>query len=105
MYEPWSVVAEYPYPGEPFGLVFNDDSTFTEAEYIARQLLSTFRLTGLYLPTSSQHNLEGNYLFTFTVSPETIPRLGTIWAYGVDDAELRLTVLASDGTLFMPTSG
>jgi hypothetical protein len=31
--------------------------------------------------------------------------MGTIWAYGVDDAELRLNVLASDGTLFMPSPG
>lgn len=105
MYEPWSVVAEYPYTGEPFGLEFDDDSTMAEAEYIARQLLTTFRLTGLYLPTSSQDNPEGKYLFTFTVAPETIPRMGTIWAYGVDDAELRLNVLASDGTLFMPSPG
>lgn len=103
--EPWSVVAEYPYTGEPFGLVFNDDSTFTEAEYIARQLLTTFRLTGLYIPTSSQDNTEVSYLFTFTVSPETLPRMGTIWALNAQDAELRLTVLSSDGTLFMPTSG
>lgn len=103
--EPWSVVAEYPYTGEPFGLVFNDDSTFTEAEYIARQLLATFRLTGLYLPTGKGDNAQGHYLFTFTIEPETLPRMGTIWAYGVDDAELRLTVLASDGTLFMPASG
>jgi hypothetical protein len=103
--EPWSVVAEYPYTGEPFGLVFNDDSTLTEAEYIARQLLSTYRLTGLYLPTSSQDNTEGNYVFIFIVSPETLPRMGTIWAYDAQDAELRLEVLAADGTLFMPTSG
>lgn len=105
MYQPWSVVAEYPYTGEPFGLEFDDDSTMAEAEYIARQLLATFRLTGLYLPTGSDTTKEGIYLFTFTVSPETLPRMGTIWAYGVDDAELRLNVLASDGTLFMPTSG
>jgi hypothetical protein len=103
--EPWSVVAEYPYTGEPFGLVFNDDSTMAEAEYIARQLLSTFRLTGLYLPTAAQDNLEGNYVFIFTVSPETLPRMGTIWAYSLADAELRLEVLASDGTLFMPSPG
>jgi hypothetical protein len=105
MYEPWSVVAEYPYTGEPFGLEFDDDSTMAEAEYIARQLLASFRLTGLYLPTSSQDNREGKYLFTFIVSPETIPRMGTIWAYNFADAELRLTVLASDGTLFMPSPG
>jgi hypothetical protein len=103
--EPWSVVAEYPYSGEPFGLVFNDDSTFTEAEYIARQLLATFRLTGLYIPTVAQDNLRGHYLFTFTVAPETLPRMGTIWALSALDAQLRLEVLASDGTLFMPTSG
>lgn len=105
MYEPWSVVAEYPYTGEPFGLVFNDDSTMAEAEYIARQLLATFRLTGLYLPTASQDNTEGNYVFLFTVSPETIPRMGTIWAFDAQDAELRLDVLAADGTLFMPSHG
>jgi len=103
--EPWSVVAEYPYTGEPFGLVFNDDSTFSEAEYLARQLLATYRVTGLYFPTSCQHNTQGVYLFTFTVSPETLPRMGTIWAYSFDDANLRLDVLASEGTLFMPASG
>lgn len=103
--EPWSVVAEHPLNGEPFGFVMQDDSTFTEAEYIARQLLATFRLTGLYLPTSSIQNLHGHYLFTYTVSPETIPRLGTIWADCFADAELRLNVLAADGTLFMPASG
>jgi hypothetical protein len=31
--------------------------------------------------------------------------MGTIWAFDAQDAELRLTVLASDGTLFMPASG
>jgi hypothetical protein len=31
--------------------------------------------------------------------------MGTIWAYDAQDAELRLEVLAADGTLFMPTSG
>jgi hypothetical protein len=103
--EPWSVVAEYPYTGEPFGLVFNDDSTMAEAEYIARQLLATYRLTGLYLPTAAQDNTEGNYVFIFTVSPETLPRMGTIWAFDAQDAELRLEVLASDGTLFMPSPG
>ena len=103
--EPWSVVAEYPYTGEPFGLVFNDDSTMAEAEYIARQLLATYRLTGLYLPTAAQDNTEGNYLFIFTVSPETLPRMATIWAFNAQDAELRLEVLASDGTLFMPSPG
>ena len=72
MYQPWSVVAEYPYTGEPFGLEFDDDSTMAEAEYIARQLLATFRLTGLYLPTGSDTTKEGIYLFTFTVSG--IPR-------------------------------
>jgi hypothetical protein len=103
--EPWSVVAEYPYTGEPFGLVFNDDSTMAEAEYIARQLLATYRLTGLYLPTAAQDNTEGNYVFIFTVSPETLPRMATIWAFDAQDAELRLEVLASDGTLFMPSPG
>jgi hypothetical protein len=103
--EPWSVVAEYPYTGEPFGLVFNDGSTMAEAEYIARQLLATYRLTGLYLPTAAQDNTEGNYVFIFTVSPETLPRMGTIWAFDAQDAELRLEVLASDGTLFMPSPG
>ena len=103
--EPWSVVAEYPYTGEPFGLVFNDDSTMAEAEYIARQLLATYRLTGLYLPTAAQDNTEGNYVFIFTVSPETLPRMGTIWAFDAQDAVLRLEVLASDGTLFMPSPG
>jgi hypothetical protein len=100
--EPWSVVAEHPITGEPFGLVLQDDSTFAEAEYIARQLLATFRLTGAYLPSSSVHSLHGQYLFIYFVAPETIPRLGTIWALDCQDAELRLTILASDGTLFMP---
>ena len=103
--EPWSIVGEYPFDGEPFGLVMQDDSTFTEAEYIARQLLATYRVTGTYFPTHDEHPLNGHYLFTYTVSPETIPRLATIWAHSYDDAELRLTVLAQDGTLFMPSPG
>jgi hypothetical protein len=103
--EPWSIVAEHPQDGEPFGVVMQDDSTFTEAEYIARQLLATFLLTGGYFPTHPEIPLNGHYLFTYTVAPETIPRLATIWAYSFEDAEMRLNLLAADGTLFMPSPG
>jgi hypothetical protein len=102
--EPWSVVAYHPVTGEPFGLVHADDSTLAEAEYIARQMLLTFRLSGAFLPTTKKRNTHGLYLFTYTVAPETLPRLGTIWAESFADAEMRLTVLAADGTLLMPSS-
>ena len=103
--ESWSVGAEYPSSGEPFFLVIEDDSTQAEAQYIATQILSTFRLTGAFLPTSTKHALRGHYLFTYTVQPETLWRLGTIWAESCADAELRLNILASDGILFMPSPG
>lgn len=100
--EPWSIVAVHPYNNEPFGLVIEDDSDLSEAHYIATQLLSTFLLTGAYLPDNhNDHTTQGFYLFTYTIAPETIPRLATIWAECCADAELRLNVLASDGTLLM----
>jgi len=103
--EPWSLVAEHPNTGEPFGIVMQDDSTLAEAEYIARQLLSTFNLTGLYVPASAKHERHGHYLFTFIIHPEKISRLGSIWAESLHDAGLRLTVLSTEATLFMPASG
>lgn len=103
--EPWSIVAEDPSTGEPFGLVLQHDVDPELAEHIARNLLATFRLTGAYLPTKGIKSFEGQYLFLYTVSPEPIPRLATIWARSFQDAEDKLNILAADGTLFMPTSG
>lgn len=103
--EPWSVVADHPIDGEPFGLVFNDESTFAEAEHIARHLLGSYNLLGTFLPTSSDLPLQGHYLFIYTVAPETIPRMTTIWARDIEDAMLRLNILAAEGILFMPSPG
>jgi hypothetical protein len=105
MAEPWSIVADHPIDREPFGLVFSDDSTFAEAEHIARHLLSSFNLLGTYLPTNPDFPAAGHYLLTYRVAPETLPRLTTIWARDLDDAMLRLNILAADGILFMPSPG
>ena len=102
--EPWSIVAEHPATGEPFGLVITSEHTFTEAEDLARQLLATFRLTGSYLPTRTTDCLEGHYLFTYTTNTKPAWHLATIWAASAKDAELRLNILAAEGILFMPTS-
>lgn len=103
--EPWSIVAEDPRTGEPFGLVLQHDADPELAEHIARNLLSTFRLTGAFLPTNGASSLKGHYLFLYTVSPEPIPRLASIWATCFADAEDKLNILAADGTLLMPYSG
>ncbi|MGA0848300.1 MAG: hypothetical protein ACO3PY_06865 [Pontimonas sp.] len=105
MAEPWSIVADHPIDREPFGLVFADDSTFAEAEHIARHLLASFNLLGTFLPTSPDFPTAGHYLLTYRVAPETLPRLTTIWARDLDDAMLRLNILAADGILFMPSPG
>ena len=104
MAEPWSIVSNHPITGEPFGLVMNDDSTFAEAEELGLQLLATFELLGLYLPTSNIHPQHGHYLFTYLVASQDNPCLSTIWADSYDDALLRLNTLAADGILFMPSS-
>ena len=105
MNEPWSVVADHPIDGEPFGLVFNDDSTYAEAEHIARHLLGTYSLTGVYLPSSAANPKHGHYIFVYRVAPETLPRMTSIWARDIEDAILRLNILAADGILFMPSPG
>jgi len=103
--EPWSIVAEDPRTGEPFGLILQHEADLDLAEHIARNLLATFRLIGGYLPTSGTRSRKGHYLFLYTVSPEPIPRLASIWATSFADAEDKLNILAADGTLFMPASG
>lgn len=103
--EPWSVVADHPLDGEPFGLVFSDDSTMAEAEHIARSLLGTYNLLGTYLPTGNRNNTEGHYLIVYTVMPNPAWQLATIWARDLDDAMLRLNILAADGVLYMPHPG
>ena len=103
--EPWSIVAEHPATGEPFGLIIEDESTFTQAEELARQLLATFRLCGTYIPTKSPPSTQGHYLFTYTGDRKCRWHLATIWASSAKDAELRLNILAAEGILFMPSSG
>lgn len=101
--EPWSVVANHPITDEPFGLVVNIECTMADAEYIAVNLLGTFKLTGAFIPSSLVHPKQGQYLFLYRVAPESIHRLATIWAEHLEDAELRLNILAADGILLMPT--
>ena len=103
--EPWSIVAEHPESGEPYGIVMEDDSTFAQAEDIARQLLATFRLLGSYVRTNPQQVKHGSYLFMYRTSPGNRLRLATIWATSIKDAELRLNILAAEGILFMPSPG
>lgn len=105
MAEPWSIVADHPATNEPFGIVIQDDSNILEAEYLAQQLLLTYRILGTFIPTTLKPSTEGHYLIAFTVAPSTIPRLATIWAENLADATLRLQTLKHDGILFMPTSG
>jgi len=99
MAEPWSIVANHPITGEPFGLVMNDDSTFIEAEQIGLQLLATFELSGISIPTSDTHPQRGQHLFSYLVAADDDQRLASIWADCYDDALLRLNTLAADGTL------
>lgn len=103
--EPWSIVGKHPITGEPFGVVMNDDSTFTEAEELALQLLATFRLLGIYMPTRDPSSTEGHHLFTYTAGDKCRRRIGTIWASSGDEACLLLNTLAAEGVLFMPSSG
>ena len=105
MGEPWSIVAEHPATGEPYGIVMQDDSTFAEAEDIARSLLATCRLLGTFLPTDAPNAPVGHYLFTYRVHPDSRLYIGTIWAACQKDAILRLNILAEEGVLFMPSSG
>ena len=79
--------------------------TFADAEHIAINLLGTFKLTGAFIPSSAIHPLQGQYLFLYRVDPERNPRMASIWADNLDDAELRLNILAADGILLMPASG
>ena len=72
--EPWSIVAEDPRTGEPFGLVLQHEADLDLAEHIARNLLATFRLTGIYIPSHEHHSLHGHYLFLYYVAPEPITR-------------------------------
>lgn len=101
--EPWSIVANHPLTGDPFGMVFSDDSTFPEAEHIARSLLASFNLTGSYIPTDPDQPTHGQYLLLYRIHPSPRPRLATIWSHNLDDALLRLNILAADGILLMPT--
>ena len=104
--EPWSIVANHPFDGDPFGLVIDlPELTMADAEHVAINLLGTFRLTGTYVPSSLVHPLQGQYLFLYRVAPERINRMATVWAENLDDAELRLNILAADGILLMPASG
>lgn len=103
--EPWSIVAEDPATGEPFGLVLQHDADPELAEHIARNLLATFRLSGGYLPTNGTKSLQGHYLFLYTVSPEPVARLASIWARSFQDAEDKLNILAAEGTLLMHFPG
>ena len=106
MAEPWSIVANHPFNGEPFGLVIDlPELTMADAEHVAINLLGSFQFTGAYVPTSAVHPLQGQYLFLYKVTPEPICRMATVWAENLDDAELRLNILAADGILLMPASG
>lgn len=106
MREPWSIVADHPANGEPFGIVMEDGSyTAAEAEHIARSLLATCRLLGTYIPTRTVQSLEGCYLFAYRSDANGPLRLGHIWATCHNDAQLRLAILAEEGVLFMPSSG
>ena len=101
--EPWSIVANHPITGDPFGMVFSDDSTFAEAEHIARSVLASFNLTGTFLPTDPDQPTHGLYLLTYRIHPHPRLHLATIWAANFDDALLRLNILTADGILLMPT--
>ena len=103
--EPWSIVGKHPITDEPFGVVMNDESTFAEAEELALQLLATFRLLGIYIPTRDPNSKEGQYLFTYTAGDKCRWHLATIWASSADEANLLMNTLAADGILLMPSSG
>ena len=104
--EPGSMVANHPFDGDPFGLVIDlPELTMADAEHVAINLLGSFQLTGAYVPSSLAHPLQGQYLFLYRVAPERINRMATVWAENLDDAELRLNILAADGILLMPASG
>lgn len=103
--EPWSIVADHPDSGEPFGLVICDNSTLAEAELLAKQILATFKVLGSYVPTSCIHPTHGHYLFYYRLTPYKTTRLATIWSQSANDAILRLNTLAADGILLMPASG
>lgn len=102
--EPWSIVADHPATGEPYGIVMQEETTFEQAESIARSLLATCRLLGTFLPTKNR-TTEGIYLFTYRTTPNSRLFIGSIWASSGKDAELRLNILAEEGVLFMPSSG
>lgn len=106
MREPWSIVADHPANGEPFGIVMEDGSfSAIEAESVARSLLATSRLTGAYLPTADPNSTAGHYLFLYRIHDRSRHFLGAIWALSQKDADLRLNILAEEGILFMPSSG
>ena len=104
--EPWSIVGEHPATGEPFGIVMQDGTYSADAaESMARALLATYRLLGTFLPTGKRRSREGCYLFTYRSPHDNTLRIGHIWATCFNDAQLRLSILAEEGVLFMPSSG
>lgn len=104
--EPWSIVGEHPATGEPFGIVMQDGTYSADAaEAMARALLATYRLLGTFLPTGKRRSPEGCYLFTYRPRTNGPLCLAHIWATCFNDAQLRLSILAEEGVLFMPSSG
>lgn len=103
MREPWSIVADHPSNGEPFGIIMQDGAYSPDAaEALARSLLATYRLLGTYIPTGKRFSTQGCYLFAYRPSPDGPLSLSHIWATCFNDAQLRLAILAEEGVLFMP---
>ena len=104
--EPWSIVADHPANGEPFGIVMQDGTySAAAAEAMARSLLATYRLLGTFIPTGPRRTPQGCYLFVYRTCTDGPLCLAHIWATSYRDAELRLSILAEEGVLFMPSSG
>lgn len=103
MADPWSIVADHPINGQPFGLVIHDNTDPTHIEAIARHLLTSYSLTGSYLPTTPTKT-TGLYLLRY-LRPSGTTHLACIWAHSIEDAKLRMQTLAENGILFMTTPG
>ena len=84
-------------------MIIDEKLTMAEAEDVAMAMLTSFKVTGLYLPTSPLHPLEGQYLFIYFYGERKTKRASMIWSESVSDAEFRLSTLASDGVLFTPS--
>lgn len=96
----WSIVVNDRLTGEPRGLVFFSEA-LSESEAIehAMALLTSFRVTGLYIPPSDPSPSSTSGLYFFTWNLKRCQKLSVIWASSYRDAVDTLELMAESGNL------